>query len=90
MNIRGRCRASKAWAISTKAAVFITPLPRPWTSRPPTSWSMCSAVPATTRPTAKIAIPANSGLAGPIRSLSRPATTVANSMPITKAENAQA
>ena len=74
----------------TNAAVFITPLPRPWISRPPTSWSMWSAVPATTRPAAKMAIPTNSGLAGPIRSLSRPATTVANSIPITNGENAQA
>ena len=51
---------------------------------------MCSAVPATTSPAAKIAIPTNNGFPGPIRSLSRPATTVANSIPMTNAEKAQA
>ena len=63
------------------------PLPRPWTSRPPTSCSMCSADPASSSPATKMIMPMTSGRVGPIRSLSRPATTVANSMPITNSEN---
>ena len=86
MNIRGRWATSYACATSTNTAVLINPLPRPWTSRPPTSWSMCSAVPATARPTMKTAMPASIGFPGPIRSLMRPATTVANSMPIENSE----
>ena len=71
-------------------AVFIKPLPTPWISRPPINWIMWLAEPATSRPTTKIPIPASSGLTGPIRSLSRPETTVANNMPITNTENDQA
>ena len=46
--------------------------------------------PANSSPATKIIIPTTSGRVGPIRSLSRPATTVANSMPITNSENDQA
>ena len=90
MNIRGRWVTLYAWATQTKIAVFIKPLPTPWISRPPISWTMKLAEPATSRPTTKIPIPTSRGLTGPIRSLSRPATTVANSMPITNTENDQA
>src|SRR5918995_2001545 len=51
---------------------------------------MWLAVPATTRPTVKTASPTASGLVGPCRSLSRPASTVLNSMAIRNSENDQA
>ena len=79
-----------AWATQTKIATFIAPPPSPCTSRPASSWAMCWAVPATTNPARKITSPASSGLAGPIRSLSLPQTTVAKSIPIKNSENAQA
>jgi hypothetical protein len=47
---------------------------------------MCSAEPASSSPATKMIIPITSGRVGPIRSLIRPATTVANSMPITNSE----
>ena len=74
----------------TQIAVFITPLPRPWMSRPPINCAMEPLVPATTKPMAKITMPTISGRAGPTRSHNRPATTVANSMPMTNSEKAQA
>ena len=90
MNTRGRSPGGKTFATATKIATFIVPLPSPWTSRPPISWTMCTDVPDTTRPALKITSPTRSGFAGPIRSLTRPATTVANSIPIRNSENDQA
>ena len=90
VNMRGRCRGAKARAMITNIAVLISPLPRPWTSRPATSWAMCGALAARSRPAAKMTSPASIGATGPLRSLARPATTVATSIPTMNSENDQA
>ncbi len=74
----------------TKLAVLIAPAPSPWMNRPPISWAIDAAAAATTSPAANSARPAIIGRAGPIRSLSRPVTTVAKSIPIRNSENDQA
>ena len=90
MKTRGRCAGRYALATVTNIAVFSAPPPRPCTKRPATSWTIVSEVPATTRPTVKTPRPTSSGRDGPIRSQTRPDSTVASSIPMTKSENAQA
>src|SRR3954454_4496830 len=77
-NIVGRHDSSKARAITTYIAIEVSPLPKPCSNRPLTSCSIVGAVAATTIPTLNRASPPAIGRAGPIRSHSRPAPTVAN------------
>ena len=66
-----------------------SPLPKPWTTRPATSCSIVTAVPARTRPPRKDAIPAMSGPRGPCPSLNCPDTTMPTTFAIRKPVNAQ-
>src|SRR3954451_8663682 len=68
----------------------MVPAPSPCSSRPTISCGMVGAVAATTRPTVNSANPPAIGRAGPNRSHSRPAATVAKSCPMRNSENAHA
>ncbi|MCW0461402.1 hypothetical protein NB717_002470 [Xanthomonas sacchari] len=80
-NMRGRIACGYSRATSTYSTTEIAPAPRPCTSRPASRNPIDGAKPASSSPQTKQARPVHSGVAGPCRSLQRPATV----MPITLA-----
>ncbi len=89
-NTAGRSRSGNARPTTTYSATITSPPPRPCTARPATNIHMFTAVPAVTSPAANTAIPLNSGASGPRRSHHCPETTIASSVVVKYAENANA
>jgi hypothetical protein len=75
----GRSRSGYASPTTTYSATITSPPPKPCTARPSTNVPIVPAVPLTTSPAAKAAIPAVSGASGPLRSHHWPLTTIASS-----------
>ena len=75
--IQARSALPYACATTTMNARLSAPPPKPWSARKPSSIPMLIDRPPPSSPRAKMRTPAASGRTGPMRSTSRPASTIA-------------